>query len=33
MSVDMEVVGVTAAYLPVVCVCVLHSLEAHMHYG
>jgi len=41
MSVDMDVVGVMAAYLPVVrvctaqsrealeCVCVLHSLERH----
>jgi len=27
MSVDKDVVGVMAAYLPVVCVCVLHSLE------
>jgi len=27
MSVDMGVVGVMAAYLPVVRVCVLHSLE------
>ena len=29
VSVDMDVVGVMAAYLPVVCVCVLHSLERH----
>jgi len=28
-SVDMDVVGVMAAYLPVVSVCVLHSLERH----
>ena len=31
VSVDMDVVGIMAAYLPVVrvCVCVLHSVERH----
>jgi len=39
MSVDMEVVSVMAAYLPVVracvyvCVCTAQSREAHMHCG